>query len=149
MLTDLPQDILTHCLGPLLCIESKLNLNEILPRDRRIILKLSREFCEDHHLGVLTRNFRARIEKYDDQFSRWESKRFTTLYKMVQDFSKPFHFALYKNIRFKETVIQKLVEFQDTQIPLYINDTQPVTQKWYAMLQRQCRKTITKILHHT
>jgi hypothetical protein len=146
MLIDLPQDILDYCLGPLLCKETRVLLNEVLPRDRRIITKLSKEFCEDHHLRLLTKSFRARIEKYDAQFSQWDVKRFTTLFKMVQDFSKPFTFPLYKNIPFKETVIQKLVEFQEFQ---FQNDTQHVTPKWYAMLKRQCKKTIEIILKHT
>ena len=147
MLLALPQDILDFHVGKYLDTISLLNLNEVLPRNQAIIYRFSKDFIASHHQKTIVQKFKSLLFRYEDNDLSYSlsspnylRKRNNLLYRLVQEMSKPINSILLKNEKFKDVLVDKLIEFQATL--RYV----PLSPKWYLMFQRQCKKSLQFIL---
>jgi hypothetical protein len=136
---DLPQDVLLHNIAPYL--DTTHFLNEILPKSHKIIKKLSKDFIRKHHFDILKEKFKVLIRKCEE--THYE-KRYLLIYRVVQELGKPYSSLLLGHQAFRETVINKLIEFQDYEN--FDMSTPPISFKWFTMFQRCCKKTLEKII---
>ena len=126
---------MTYEIGKFLCKECKLNLNEVLPIRYKIISRLD---SESHHKKILCEKFRSLFTKYEHLPET--QYRYNVLLKIVQELSNPFNFLLLKNEKFKNQVIIKLLEFLDGP------RVRCVSEKWFSMFKRQCKKSLDRVL---
>lgn len=136
---DIPRDVLQYTLAPFL--SSLVELNEALPLKMRIVRKFNKKWLADHHLNVT-------VEKLKSMLSRAELKtgneKYFIFHKIVKELKKPITFQLYDYTAFKETIIEKLVEFNNHDLSTFV----PVSIKWFYMFKRQCSKTLITVLNY-
>jgi hypothetical protein len=137
-LLDLPQDVLRVHIAPYL--SNIHDLNEVLPKSLKVIRKFSKKFAWDHHFDLLKNKFKILICRCDEIQTE---KRYTLIHRVVQDLGNPFSLPLLTHKGFKETVINKLIEFQDYEIYLA---KPPISKKWFTMFQKCCKRTLAKIV---
>jgi len=137
-LMDLPQDILDFNIGKYLDRSSLISLNEVLGK-QSIIYRFSKEFIYSHHRSVLVNKFKSLLRRYETLQYSDSLPRYSLLYRVVQEMNKPVNIVLMENVKFKQTVIEKLMEFQTT-------NRQNLSLKWYTMFQRQCKKSLKFVL---
>ena len=139
MFCHLPHDVLTYHVGIYLDQQSRINLNEILPRKCAIVYKFSKEFIDSHHRSTTVQKFKSIIGRYefipfDDMYTRHK-----LIYRLLQEVCKPINRILFDVEKFKQTVIDKVIEFQAT-------ERYSLSSGHFYMFQRQCTKTLQYIL---
>lgn len=136
-LLDIPFDVMQYSLAPFLpCL---VNLNEALPRKMRITRKLDKKWMHDHHHHVTVEKLKSMLNRADKKIG--EDKYFT-IHKIVKELKKPINFLLFEHKRWKETIVNKLIEFNSHDLSEFV----PVSEKWFYMFKRECQKTLMNIL---
>jgi hypothetical protein len=138
-LLDIPEDVLQYSLAPFLpCL---FNLNEAIPRKMRIVRKLDKKWIHNHHNHVIVEKLKSMLNRADEKTG---DAKYLTIHKIVKELKKPINFQLFEHKRWKETIINKLIEFHSHDLSQFV----PISEKWFYMFKRECQKTMMNILNY-